>query len=105
MNATQAENSSDVIMGNLSVNSIPAKVLFDSGASLSFISRPFFTKHDFISAPLDKELSIISPGKHMNSRLYAPNVSICMGGYRFLANPVVLGNSDIDLILGMDWLS
>jgi len=28
-----------------------------------------------------------------------------MGDYHFLASPVVLGNSDIDLILGMDWLS
>src|SRR6187399_2137257 len=28
-----------------------------------------------------------------------------MGDYRFLASPVVLGNSDNDLILGMDWLS
>src|SRR6187401_3147888 len=37
--------------------------------------------------------------------MVAPNVSIRMGDYRFLANPVILGNSDIDLILGMDWLS
>jgi len=41
----------------------------------------------------------------MNSNNFVPNVSIRMGDYRFLANPVVLGNSDIDLILGMDWLS
>ena len=41
MNAAQAEDSSDVIMGNLPVNDIPAKVLFDTGASLCFMSRPF----------------------------------------------------------------
>ena len=34
MNAAQAEESTDVIMGNLPVNDIPAKVLFDTGASL-----------------------------------------------------------------------
>ena len=28
-----------------------------------------------------------------------------MGDYSFLVSPVVLGNSDIDLILAMDWLS
>ena len=28
-----------------------------------------------------------------------------MGDFKFLASPMVLGNSDIDLILGMDWLS
>ena len=28
-----------------------------------------------------------------------------MGDYKFLTSPMVLGDSDIDLILGMDWLS
>ena len=32
-------------------------------------------------------------------------MSIKMGDYKFLASPIVLGDSDIDLILGMDWLS
>ena len=32
MNAAQAEDSSDVIMGNLPVNDIPAKVHFNTGA-------------------------------------------------------------------------
>src|SRR6266536_2187178 len=61
MNAAQAEDSSDMIMGNLSVNYIPAKVLFDSGASLCFMSRPFFTKHDFTSSHLDRPMAVISP--------------------------------------------
>ena len=58
MNAAQAENSSDVILGNLSVNSIPAKVLFDSGASLCFMSRSFFAKNDFTWSYLDKPLGV-----------------------------------------------
>ena len=39
MNAAQAEESTDVIMSNLSVNDFPVKVLFDTGASLSFITQ------------------------------------------------------------------
>ena len=34
-----------------------------------------------------------------------PDISISMGDFKFLASPMILGNSDIDLILGMDWLS
>ena len=34
-----------------------------------------------------------------------PDVYIEMGDYKFLSSPIVLGDSDIDLILGMDWLS
>ena len=41
----------------------------------------------------------------MSANNCVPNVSIKMGDYEFLASPIVLGDSDIDLILGMDWLS
>ena len=54
---------------------------------------------------LSKPLAVVSPGKHMSSSLLVPDVSFKMGDYAFLASPIVLGNSDIDLILGMDWLA
>ena len=59
MNAAQAEDSSDVIMGNLPVNDIPAKVLFDTGASHCFISRPFASKHELSSQVLHKPLAVV----------------------------------------------
>ena len=65
-------------MGNLPVNDIPAKVLFDIGASHCYMSTPFFTKHDFISARLEKPLAVVSPGKHLSSHLVVPDVSIKM---------------------------
>ena len=105
MNAAQAEDSSDVIMGNLSVNDIPAKVLFDTGASHSFISRPFSSKHEMVFQVLPRPLSVVSLGKFMNASSMVPDVSIKMGDYKFLSSPIVLGDSDIDLILRMDWLS
>ncbi len=105
VNAAQAEDSSDVIMGNLPVNDIPAKVLFDTGASHCFISRPFASKHDFVTQVLPKPLAIVSPARQMTSRVCVPDVTITLGDYKFLSSPTVLGDSDIDLILGMDWLS
>ena len=47
----------------------------------------------------------MSPGKQMTSNNCVQDVTIKMGDYKFLSSPIVLGNSDIDLILGMDWLS
>ena len=105
LNAAQAEDSSDVIMGNFPVNSFPAKVLFDTGASHCFMSRSFVSKHDFVSQMLGKSMGVVSPAKSMRDTSIVPNVSIMMGDFKFLASPMVLGNSDIDLILGMDWLS
>ena len=54
MNAAQAKDSSEVIMGNFPIISIPAKVLFDTSALHCFMSRSFVSKHDFISEMLGK---------------------------------------------------
>ena len=105
VNAAQAEDSSVVIMGNLPVNDIPAKVLFDSGASHSFMSFPFASENNFSTKALPRAMQVVSPAKRLSSSLMVPDISILMGDFKFLASPMVLGNSDIDLILGMDWLS
>ena len=102
MNVAQAEDSSDVIMGNFPVNFFPAKVLFDTGASHCFMSRSFVSKHNFVSQMLGKPMGVVSPAKSMRATSIVPDVSITLGDYKFLSSPVVLGNSDIDLILGMD---
>ena len=54
---------------------------------------------------LPRTLSIVSLGKQMSANNCVLDVSIEMGDYKFLASPIVLGDSVIDLILGMDWLS
>ena len=50
-------------------------------------------------------MDIVSPGKHLSASLEVPDFTITLGDYKFLSSPIILGNSDIDLILGMDWLS
>ena len=61
--------------------------------------------HDVHTIDLPKPIVVSSPGLFMNTKMMAPDVSIKMGDYKFLSSPMVLGNSDIDLILGMDWIS
>ena len=102
INVAQAEDCSEMIMGNLPVNSIPAKVLFDTGASHCFISKPFASKYECDYQHLPRSLSIVSLGKQMSANIYVSNVSIMMGDYKFLASPIVLGDPDIDLILEME---
>ena len=70
-----------------------------------FHVKTVFSKHDFTTSLLVKPMAVISPGKRLSSSMIAPDVSIKMGDYKFLSSPIVLGDSDIDLILGMDWLS
>ena len=72
MNVAHAEDSSEVIMGNLPVNSIPAKVLFDTGALHCFMSRPFVSKHDFVSETLGKPMAVVSLAKYMRATTMIP---------------------------------
>jgi hypothetical protein len=44
VNAAEAEEAPDVVLGTFLVNSMPAKILFDSGASHSFVTENFVDK-------------------------------------------------------------
>ena len=43
----EAQNAPDIMLGTFPVNTIPATVLFDSGASHSFISKSFVLQHGY----------------------------------------------------------
>ena len=43
----EAFDTSDVILGTLPVNHVPASVLFDPGASHSFMSESYALRHEF----------------------------------------------------------
>ena len=46
-----------------------------------------------------------SPCGDMQAILMCPSVRVEIRGVEFLANPIVLKSSSIDVILGMDWLN
>src|SRR4051812_18362260 len=52
-----------------------------------------------------KFLPIVSPGSKFTSSIRAPFVRITIQGCHFPASLIVLPSSDIDVILGMDWLA
>ena len=54
MTVGEAIRDAEVIAGTLSLNSINAHVLFDSGATKSFVSRDFASKLNLKAEPLEK---------------------------------------------------
>ena len=104
MKAQGAEESPEVVMGTLLVNSFHAKVLFDSGASHSFISQSFANTSKINFEQLSIPLLVKSPGSSWQSNKVSQNVEITMGNLPFQASLIALRSSDIDVILGMDWL-
>jgi hypothetical protein len=103
--AEEAQEAKDVVLGTFLMNSVPATVLFDSGASHSFITERFVTKHDVPRSSMKTHLLISSPNGEMKSAYVCPQVNLKIGEIDFEANLVILTSSGIDVILGMDWFS
>jgi hypothetical protein len=94
-----------VIIAMILVNDNNVIVLFDSGASHSFVAANFVQKQNLPLSILKNQMIVSSPRGDMNARHVSPKVSILIRGLEFLANLIVLGSKGIDVILGMDWLS
>jgi hypothetical protein len=88
-----------------SVNDLSAVVLFDSGASHSFISATYVEKHNLPITLLRVQMIVSSPGGDLPTRQLCPKVNLKTRGVDFVANLIVLESKGIDIILGMDWLS
>ncbi|TKC13483.1 hypothetical protein FA727_23575 [Robertmurraya kyonggiensis] len=104
MTAEAAQEANDVVIGMFSINSAPATILFDSGASHSFITEQFVSEHNIPKQPMKNMLLVNSPNGEMKARYMCPRVRLDIMGVEFTSNLVVLKSEGIDVILGMDWL-
>jgi hypothetical protein len=101
----EAHEGPDVVIGMFLINDTSTVVLFNSGALHSFISVAYAGKHNLPLALLRCLMIVSSPGGDMPVRQLCPKVKLKMWGVEFVANLIVLESKDIDVILGMDWLS
>jgi hypothetical protein len=93
------------VLGEFLIEFIPATVLFDSGASHSFIATSFVEKHGIPSTPLEIPLVIRTPGSDLLCQHKCSQVRILLSRVVFLADLTVLPSQGIDVILGMNWLT
>src|SRR6185503_17018443 len=87
------------------VNSYPATMLFDTGATHSFIAQSFVKHHGIRTSTLKRCMLVSSPGGQLRSHIFCPIVSVSLGGVKFSANLMVIDTKGIDVILGMDTLA
>ena len=93
LNYTTAEEipeNAEVLMGTLLINSHPAMVLFDSGATFSFIRKKFMLHSKLEMQNLQVPYHIESPGGEIISRNFVDRVPILIEGAIFQANLLVL---------------
>jgi hypothetical protein len=100
----EAQEAPNVAIGMFLISDTFAVVLFDSGASHSFISATYVGKHNLPLALLKCQMIVSSLGGDMPVRQLCPKVNLEIRGVDFIANLIVLESKGIDIILGMDWL-
>ena len=87
------------------VKSFTALVLFDTGASHSYISRGFMDKYNLPTKVLRTPMLVSSPGaEHMVSQ-GCFQMPLTIGRHVFPSDLIILESQGLDVILDMDWLS
>jgi hypothetical protein len=94
-----------VLTGIFSVLNYPAIILFDSGASHSFISTKFSAKCHLPFHHTNGGITISTPGGRVSTYQINRHVPIKLGSFIFKTTLLIMGLDSVDIILGTDWLS
>jgi hypothetical protein len=87
MTSDEAQQAQDVVLRMFLTSSHPTTILFDSGASHSFISSNFVMKHSLPIATMKHTMLVSSPGGEMRTKHICQAVSITIRGGRLSIEP------------------
>jgi hypothetical protein len=104
VSAEATNDGADIAIGMFYINSIPAAILFDSGATHSFISACYATTNELPHQNMQKPLIVITPKGPVEANYMTHRLTLTIMGSEFWSTPIVLEESSIDLILGMSSL-
>jgi hypothetical protein len=80
----EAQEAPDVVIGIFFINDTSTVLLFDSGASHSFILTTYVEKHNLPVALLKCQMIVSSLGGDMPARQLCPKVNLKIRGYALL---------------------
>ncbi|WVZ80294.1 hypothetical protein U9M48_027784, partial [Paspalum notatum var. saurae] len=100
----QIPEGEPVLASTFLVNEHPIVVLFDSGATHTFISRSYAAKHGYHIDNMKAKYHITAPGSPIDTNQIVMHLRLCIGIEEFYVDPMVLPNQGIDIILGMYWM-
>ncbi|KAJ9546613.1 hypothetical protein OSB04_019156 [Centaurea solstitialis] len=105
MTAEEAQTAPDVITGIFPVNSKPALVLFDTGATWSYVSRRFCKDFQIELGNLDSPQAIDVAAEEVQvvEHVYR-GCSIDIFGVRFSINLIPIPMNGVDVVVGIDWM-
>jgi hypothetical protein len=93
------------MMGTFSIRGKPIRVLFDSGATHSFMNGKTLSKVGLNSCNTNDAFTIKTAGGNISSELVTRGVPLELGSRIVYTDLIILGLEGIDVILGMDWMN
>jgi hypothetical protein len=94
-----------VLMGTFSICGHLVKILFDSGATHSFISESLVSKLGLHSCHNKESFMVSTAAGRIPSNTITKVVPLHLGSKTFLTNLIHLGLGGLDVIRGMNWLT
>jgi hypothetical protein len=94
-----------VMTGTFSIHGKLVKILFDSGATHSFMNQSTQVNLGLNVLRVKNEYKIATPGGKISSNTLVKSVPLQLGSKVFQTNLLTLGLDGIDVILGMDWMT
>jgi hypothetical protein len=94
-----------VLTGTFSINDTPVKVLFDSGATHSFINESLLDKLGLKGAQTKSAYKITTPGGIITSQLVTFGVPLRLGSRVIQSNLITIKLGSMGVILGMEWMN
>jgi hypothetical protein len=104
LEAEAVQETPGMTVGMFPVDSHIAEVLFDTGATHSFITTSWVEAHNLPITTMSTPIQIDSAGGRIRADSICLNVSVEIRMISFPANLIVMGTQGIDVILGMNWL-
>ncbi|KAI3505152.1 hypothetical protein L1887_27074 [Cichorium endivia] len=106
MTTEEAREAANVVSGTFLVNSLPARVLFDSGSDCSFVSLSFCEKFSTPISNLNKALLIETANEgHVIIRKVYDKCTIQIEDSIIPVRLLPIAIHSFDVVIGMDWLS
>jgi hypothetical protein len=94
-----------IMTGTFTIHHQPAVILFDSGATHSFICLKFGTKIGLDFHPTKGAYMIATPGSKIALNQICRNVPIQLGSNLVKTDLLVLDLEGMDILLDMDWMT
>jgi predicted aspartyl protease len=91
-----------VLTGTVSINDTSVKILFDSGATHSFIRDKLIRKMGLKGSQTNSTYKIISTGRQITSSTLIRGVCLGLDSKIFPTNLIAINLAGMDVILGMD---